>query len=174
MRCGSERPAAPAAASRLEGTWHGPQRSSTSIDAGAASAAVQQSLARDWLQRDLSWHGRTSHMQQLSEQEAHVGSKRASERQEFLRFLEAAKRQRQEQRKVARLVLEGSTHGGVQYFLPAHGTCSVVVPAGTVAGAGARSLAEDADDGTDSDGDGDERTSFARMSTSGTGLEARQ
>jgi hypothetical protein len=50
-----------------------------------------------------------------------------SERQEFLRFLEAARRHRQEQRKVARLVLEGSTHGGVQFFLPARATSSVPV-----------------------------------------------
>jgi hypothetical protein len=134
---------------------------------------VQQSLVSDWLQRDLSWHGRTSHMQQLSEQEAHTGSKRASEREEFLRFLDAAKRQRQEQRKVARLVLEGSTHGGVQYFLPARSTCSVVLPAGPVSGAVASSLTEEADVGTDSDGDADVRTSSARLSTSGAGLGPR-
>jgi hypothetical protein len=90
-------------------------------------------------------------MRQLSEQDAKSGSKRASEHEEFLRFLEAAKRQRQEQRKVARLVLEGSMHGGMQYFLPARGTSSVALPAGAVLGSGHPSDLGD-DDGEEGEG----------------------
>lgn len=141
-----------AAAHRLEGTWHGPGTAGTTAagdDTAAAggtspmhsaksfsvAAAARQFVVDERAEalRDRSWHGSTSLMRSLSEADGLPGAgpggaKRASERQEFLRFLEAAKRQRQEQRKVARLVLEGSTHGGVQYFLPARATCSV--PAG--------------------------------------------
>jgi hypothetical protein len=117
---------------RLEGTWHGP-RLDTSATAGQGQARSLDHPAP--ITRDLSWHGRTSHMRQLSEAEAQTGSQKANEHAAFLQFLEAAKQQRQEQRKVARLVLEGSTHGGVQYFLPARGTSSVPVPVGSAAAA---------------------------------------
>lgn len=109
----------------FDATWHGPART-TSIS--VAAVARHDVLGERELLRDMSWHGRTSHMQALSEQDAMAGSKRANEHEEFLKFLETVKRQRQEQRKVARLVLEGSVHGGVQYFLPARATRSVAVP----------------------------------------------
>jgi len=152
-----------AAAQRMEGTWHGPTRTA-SITLGAM--ARRHVTEGNPLERDLSWHGRTSHMRVMSEHDARTGSKRATEHEEFLEFLEAAKRQRQEQRKVARLVLEGSTHGGVQYFLPARGTSSVAVPAGSsVPRSGPGSLAEDGEYGTDvSDDEVDEGA--ARVSAS--------
>jgi hypothetical protein len=147
---GSPQMASAAALHRLEGTWHGPSRSASINVATVVRQNAQSALAlRPDLDRDLSWHGRTSHMQHLSEQDYGSGSKRANEHEEFLRFLDAAKRQRQEQRKVARLVLEGSTHGGVQYFLPARGTSSIAVAMGGVT-AGHASLAE-RDDLSDDD-----------------------
>jgi hypothetical protein len=151
---GSPQMASAAAAHRLEGTWHGPSRSASINVATVARQSAAQSAHRPDLDRDLSWHGRTSHMRHLSEQEIRSGSKRANEHEEFLRFLEAAKRQRQEQRKVARLVLEGSTHGGVQYFLPARGTSSIAVAMGADAGAmtaGPAILAEGDDSSSDDD-----------------------
>lgn len=163
-----------AAQGRLEGTWHGPSRSASITVAAALrhrAAAEQQQVDefdRD-LKRDVSWHGQTSHMRIMREQD--TGSQRATEREEFMRFLEAAKRQRQEQRKVARLVLEGSTHGGVQYFLPARGTSSVAVPAGSSAAPGPGSLGEEEDASSEmSDDDDDEDNEdgqSARISASG-------
>jgi hypothetical protein len=137
----------------MEGTWHGPPRSASISIAEAARHSHGAPEAPD-LSRDLSWHGVTSHMRHLNEAEVASGSARALQRQEFLRFLEGARRQRLEQRKVARLVLEGSMHGGVQYFLPARGTSSVAVPAGAAAApaSGPGSLME-CDDDEASEGD---------------------
>ncbi|KAF6254545.1 hypothetical protein COO60DRAFT_312479 [Scenedesmus sp. NREL 46B-D3] len=119
---------------RLEGTWHGPGGAAVAADAfmeriaaldkswhgpdSAAQApggALAASVASRIASLDRSWHGNTRQLVSKSAAAAAGaarGAAAAAEREEFLRFLEAAKRARQEQRKVARLVLEGSAHGG--------------------------------------------------------------
>jgi len=97
----------------MEGTWHGAsatdelrrqlrqQRSAPTAAhmarAGAPAAAVLG---------DETWHGATS--------AAALAAWSGADPQDAQRFINQARRQRQEQRKLARLMLEGSTHGGGQ------------------------------------------------------------
>lgn len=57
--------------------------------------------------------------------------------EDFQRFVEQTKRQRQEQRKVARLVLESSTHGGSAFYNSDANANITSPPGGDKAGAGA-------------------------------------
>lgn len=101
-----------AAAARMEGTWHGPGGDARAALSARSSPALlgRRPGAGAAVLGDETWHGgaRAPGGGAAAALAAWAGADPA----EAARFLRHARRQRAEQRKVARLMLEGSTHGG--------------------------------------------------------------
>ncbi|KIY97346.1 hypothetical protein MNEG_10618 [Monoraphidium neglectum] len=107
------------AAGRLEGSWHGPlsaaelRRSLTQLSSPAALAPGSRPAPGSAILGDETWHGGARGVGGAGTGgAAALAALTGAHPSEVQRFLEQARQRRQEQRKVARLVLEGSTRGG--------------------------------------------------------------